>query len=162
MGENIDQPLAAPHCLKQFHDTVPKEIMIETLTYLPLSEMGNVLRISKSIHSHLTETPRYFQSVFVSYCSNTSVPRSTIDSYLKSIETMSTTDAHQTLTSKLQEMVAHQKKLRAKREEAELIRKRMQELMKMKTEQEKQLRELKEQASRMRLEMNTRKDDATK
>ncbi|KAG2374731.1 hypothetical protein C9374_010475 [Naegleria lovaniensis] len=138
---NIQNDLL-PHCLKQFHDTVPKEIMIETLTYLPLSQKGTVLRISKSIHSHLTETPRYFQSVFVSYCCNISVPRSTIDSYLKSIETMSTTDAHQYLTLNLQEMVAHQKKLR---QEEEMLKRSQGLLMKRMAEREKKIREQKEQ-----------------
>ncbi|KAG2374729.1 hypothetical protein C9374_010473 [Naegleria lovaniensis] len=169
-SENVDhdQPLAPPHCLKQFHDIVPKEIMIETLTYLPLSEMGNVLRISKSIHTILTETPLYLTRLLVSYGSNIDFPRSTIDTHLKTIENMSSTeDALAHLTCLLKEMIDYHKELEAKRKEEEMRRKltlrKIAEIEKIKErlEQEKQQRQAKEKEAFMRLQMN-RGNDHTK
>ncbi|KAF0974349.1 hypothetical protein FDP41_006381 [Naegleria fowleri] len=53
--------------------TVPKEILIETLTFLPLSDMGKILTISKTLYQQILETPRYFKSLLISYSKSVQV-----------------------------------------------------------------------------------------
>ncbi|KAG2392986.1 hypothetical protein C9374_009563 [Naegleria lovaniensis] len=136
-------------CLKNFYNTVPNEILIETLTYLPLAEMGSVLSISQTINKQITTTPRYIKSIFVGYCASVNVPRSTTDTHLKTIEKMTFKDAHDFMIAYLKEMVAFQKELKAKRQFEEMAKIRLEEERKSRNEKERLEREAMMLARRM-------------